>query len=512
MSSDDEDFMSDTISDDEYDNDSMGMLETADESEYEEENDQFLEDTKFDKPQKKAYEVDFRALSANDVKNEQDKQINEVSSILGRSAEQCAILLRHFKWQKERLIEIYMDGPEQVLEESGLGQDYNASPRLEKVAGFECGICCDDEPGLDTYSMKCDHRYCASCYRQYLESKIKEEGEAARIQCPSEGCSRIVDSKTIKLLVSSDAWYRYEELLNRTYVDDKQNLRWCPAPECEYAVDCPIRQNELHKVVPTVVCNCSHRFCFGCGLHDHQPCPCSLVKKWLKKCEDDSETANWISAHTKECPKCVSTIEKNGGCNHMTCRKCKHEFCWVCMGPWNEHGTSWYNCNRYEEKSGSEARDNQAKSRASLERYLHYYNRYANHDHSAKLDKDLYSKTEKKMTMLQSTSGMSWIEVQYLNQASAVLQECRQTLKWTYAFAFYLERNNNTYIFEDNQKDLEMAVEQLSELFEKPPDQLAQSKKEMMDKTAYVKSRRGILLEDTAIGLKNERWSFTVDV
>jgi ariadne-1 len=124
------------------------------------------------------------------------------------------------------------------------------------------------------------------------------------------------------------------------------------------------------------------------------------------------------------------------------------------------------------------------------------------------LDKDLYSKTEKKMTMLQSTSGMSWIEVQYLNQASAVLQECRQTLKWTYAFAFYLERNNNTYIFEDNQKDLEMAVEQLSELFEKPPDQLAQSKKEMMDKTAYVKSRRGILLEDTAVGLKNERYVF----
>lgn len=182
--------------------------ETADESEYEEENDQFLEDTKFDKPQKKAYEVDFRALSANDVKSEQDKQINEVSSILGRSSEQCAILLRHFKWQKERLIEIYMDGPEQVLEESGLGQDYNISPRLEKVAGFECGICCDDESGLDTYSMKCDHRYCASCYRQYLESKIKEEGEAARIQCPSEGCARIVDSKTIKLLVSSDAWYR----------------------------------------------------------------------------------------------------------------------------------------------------------------------------------------------------------------------------------------------------------------------------------------------------------------
>lgn len=57
--------------------------------------------------------------------------------------------------------------------------------------------------------------------------------------------------------------------------------------------------------------------------------------------------------------------------SHMTCKKCRGEFCWVCMGPWSEHGTSWYQCNRFDEKSGSDARDAQAKSRASLERYLH---------------------------------------------------------------------------------------------------------------------------------------------
>jgi ariadne-1 len=100
-----------------------------------------------------------------------------------------------------------------------------------------------------------------------------------------------------------------------------------------------------------------------------QPAICSIVKKWLKKCKDDSETANWISANTKECGKCQSTIEKNGGCNHMTCRKCRYEFCWVCMGSWAEHGTQYYNCNRYEESMG--ARDAKSKSRASLERYLH---------------------------------------------------------------------------------------------------------------------------------------------
>ena len=34
-----------------------------------------------------------------------------------------------------------------------------------------------------------------------------------------------------------------------------------------------------------------------------------LDRMWLKKCEDDSETANWINANTKDCPKCkVSEI------------------------------------------------------------------------------------------------------------------------------------------------------------------------------------------------------------
>jgi hypothetical protein len=191
-----------------------------------------------------------------------------------------------------------------------------------------------------------------------------------------------------------------------------------------------------------------------------------------------------------------------------------------CMGLWSEHGTSWYNCNRFEEKSGTDARDSQAKSRQSLERYLHYYNRYANHEQSAKLDKDIYHKTEKKMTLLQSSSNMSWIEVQFLETASKALQQCRQTLKWTYAFAYYLARNNQTEIFEDNQKDLEMAVENLSEvhflilldyscsrltrmqMFEKQPDQLASLKVQMMDKTAYCTQRHIILLDDTAKNLK----------
>ena len=74
---------------------------------------------------------------------------------------------------------------------------------------------------------------------------------------------------------------------------------------------------------------------------------CETIRRWLTKCADDSETANYISAHTKDCPKCNICIEKNGGCNHMQCYNCKHDFCWMCLGDWRTHGSEYYECSRY---------------------------------------------------------------------------------------------------------------------------------------------------------------------
>jgi len=39
---------------------------------------------------------------------------------------------------------------------------------------------------------------------------------------------------------------------------------------------------------------------FKCGIDYHAPTDCETIKKWLTKCADDSETANYISAHTKD--------------------------------------------------------------------------------------------------------------------------------------------------------------------------------------------------------------------
>lgn len=56
------------------------------------------------------------------------------------------------------------------------------------------------------------------------------------------------------------------------------------------------------------------------------------------------------------------------------------------------------------------------------------------------------------MEDVQRASALSWIEVQFLAKAVETLGRCRTVLKWTYAMAFYLAKNNQTQMFEDNQK------------------------------------------------------------
>lgn len=67
---------------------------------------------------------------------------------------------------------------------------------------------------------------------------------------------------------------------------------------------------------------------------------------------------------------------------------------------------------------------------------------------------------------------------------------------------YSLKKCNSTAIFEDNQANLEQAVEDLSEMLEKPIDAttIMQLKSDMVNKTNYVEKRAGIILSDTLQG------------
>jgi len=316
----------------------------------------------------------------------------------------------------------------------------------------DCDICFLNLHASLMTGLECGHQYCTNCWIEYLTTKIVDEGESQSIECPGSGCKILVDDATVmRLLRDSKVKLKYQHFITNSFVECNRLMRWCSKPDCNYAAK--VRSVEAKAIK----CKCGHVFCFKCSENWHDPVRCHLIKMWIKKCDDDSETSNWISANTKECPKCGATIEKDGGCNHMICKNqsCKADFCWVCLGPWEPHGSSWYNCNRFDEEEAKSARTNQEKSRAALQRYLFYCNRYMNHQQSLKFEKKLYAMVKDKMEEMQQ-HNMSWIEVQFLKKAVDTLCECRRTLMNTYVFAYYLKKNNQSELFEVRKMGMEL--------------------------------------------------------
>lgn len=172
-----------------------------------------------------------------------------------------------------------------------------------------------------------------------------------------------------------------------------------------------------------------------------------------------------------------------------------------------------------------------------------------NHMQSLKFEHKLYSSVKLKMEEMQQ-HNMSWIEVwniskphkiianfsiyspvqvQFLKKAVDILCQCRQTLMCTYVFAYYLKKNNQSMIFEDNQKDLESATEKLSEYLERDitSENLADIKQKVQDKYRcvewvcnqaavcdnvppfrYCEKRRKVLLDHVHEGYDKEWWEY----
>ncbi|KAF6716348.1 E3 ubiquitin-protein ligase RNF19A [Oryzias melastigma] len=186
--------------------------------------------------------------------------------------------------------------------------------------------------------MTCYHRSCIDCLRQYLRIEILES--RVNISCPE--CSERFNPHDICMILGDRLLMeKYEEFMLRRWLVADPDCRWCPAPDCGYAViafGC--------ASCPKIKCGregCGTEFCYHCKQlwHPNQTCDAARQQRAqslrLRAVRSSSLSYSQESGAAvddiKPCPRCAAYIIKmnDGSCNHMTCAVCGCEFCWLCM-------------------------------------------------------------------------------------------------------------------------------------------------------------------------------------
>ncbi|KXZ55686.1 hypothetical protein GPECTOR_2g1236 [Gonium pectorale] len=465
--------------------------------------------------------VPYKVLSKEDLDAARRRALREVMSVLEVPEDVAVRVLRKYKWDVSRVQEEWFAKYDQVRESLGvIDEEPTPSGRDQE----HCLICFESYPLCEMRAAACKHFFCKECWRGYISNALASGMACLDLRCPSTECKRkaCVPSSLVMELASPEEQAKYAAYMIRSYVEDNASMAWCTGKNCENAIECLIDRGPNEPM--DVICTCSTTFCFNCKEEAHRPVSCETVKKWIQKNSAESENMNWILANTKPCPKCSRPIEKNQGCMHMTCSQCRFEFCWLCQGDWKEHGErtgGFYACNRFETAKKKGEYDDEARRRdnakASLERYMHFFERF-----------DAHSKAREKARVDAGKVSKDWLEqladitktptsqLKFINEAWNQIVECRRQLKWTYAYGYYAfdnaDRDNDVarqkFFFEFLQGDAERSLERLHEAAEKDLGMhvtRARNQAEPFDVEAFQTFRKNLIgLTDVTAGFFNK--------
>ncbi|CAL8297909.1 unnamed protein product [Lota lota] len=226
--------------------------------------------------------------------------------------------------------------PSQALSSSLASLAGGGDPDTEETELLECPLCLVRQPAQQLPALHgCGHRSCLGCLRQYLRIEITES--RVQLSCP-ECAERLVPRQVADILQDAALLEKYEEFLLRRCLASDPDCRWCPAPDCGFAVIASGCAS-----CPRLVCRregCGAEFCYHCkqAWHPNQTCDSARQQRAQSLHTHSNHSPSYMQEQgptddIKPCPRCGAYIIKmnDGSCNHMTCAVCGSEFCWLCM-------------------------------------------------------------------------------------------------------------------------------------------------------------------------------------
>ena len=421
----------------------------------------------------------YEFLLRDEIEKEREKKIDEFKEYSSLNKQQAELILINYNWNIDILMNDWFDKTQKIKENSGLCQTKASEKKIKeffkknKIPQNTCPVCYTEiDPG-DEISLGCNHLFCSECFSNYLKQKVTaEELTILSTTCPLSGCNFLVTHDIFEKLLKNDkdSLKKYNKCLMRNFTESNSDIKLCPNPKCDVIVKVP-----GHGMIE-VKCQCGYTFCFKCLRESHRPCDCDMMQYWEDKSKNEGENTKWLIVNTKQCPQCHKYIEKNQGCNHMTCRKevggCGYEFCWICLGEWKPHGSSWYECKKYNPTELDKQKERmRLDTKYELEKYANYYNSYTEEEKAYKYALKLNDKITKYKYALEQEKSQPHLELIFLDNAVQSVTDCHRILKNTYIFGYYMKENkgskngvNSLYIH--HQEMLRREADLLHELLE----------------------------------------------
>ncbi|KAI1840044.1 hypothetical protein JX265_013530 [Neoarthrinium moseri] len=183
---------------------------------------------------------------------------------------------------------------------------------------------------------------CRKCLCQYIATQIETQGHSVvdNIACPTPECTHKYTHPEVRHLASPEAFATYDRYTVLNSISSLPNFRWCLREGCTsgslYDEPAPYSLSQVAEIDTNCIecSDCGFTMCYACQSPWHAGLTCAQYTSQREA--SFTETQTWLQEHTKPCPgeSCGVQVQKGDGCFHMTCSRCRHEFCWECLADW----------------------------------------------------------------------------------------------------------------------------------------------------------------------------------
>jgi len=216
-----------------------------------------------------------------------------------------------------------------------INDNNNIIKEAKKQKVSTCIFCIEefDEDEIVNPLLECNKHVHGKCFADYIENELNNNHFP--IKCPlcSNKERHEINYKTISdCLILNDKEKTVIKLenisLNRLSETNPDEISFCPTPGCQYI--CYYDANVYHLDCPL----CKKSYCLKCKTEWHKNQTCQEYQEFHNMTYDEKINQKKFDDYVKgnkckQCPTCKRWIEKNKGCDHISCL-CGTHFCYRC--------------------------------------------------------------------------------------------------------------------------------------------------------------------------------------